>query len=78
MRPTTDSFHPRTLSRSMRGLVKRTPHASASLASPITLATCSSAFEGMQPRYRQTPPGFGASSIRVTDSPRSAARKAAA
>ena len=28
-----------------------------------SLATCSSAFDGMQPRYRHTPPGFFSLSI---------------
>ena len=32
----------------------------------MSLATCSSAFDGMQPRYRQTPPGFGSVSMSVT------------
>src|SRR6266850_5786773 len=44
----------------------------------MSLATCSSALEGMQPRYRQTPPGLVSGSTRVTVMPRSAARKAAA
>ena len=77
-RPTTPSFQARRRSRSIDGSPKRIPHASASLASVNTLATCNSAFDGMHPRYKQTPPGLAASSINVTFSPRSAARNAAA
>src|SRR6266850_248884 len=44
----------------------------------MSLATCSSALEGMQPRYRHTPPGLISGSMRVTFMPRSAARNAAA
>ena len=46
-------------------------------ASSITLAACSSAFEGMQPTLRQTPPSVGRRSTSTTFLPRSAARKAA-
>ena len=41
------------------------------------LATCSRAFDGMQPRCRQTPPGMASSLTSVTSIPRSAASKAA-
>ena len=51
--------------------------AGASDASPSSRATWSSVFEGMQPRNRQTPPGFGSGSMSVTSSPSSAPRKAA-
>ena len=48
-----------------------------SAASSITLAACSSAFDGMQPTFKHTPPNTGQRSIRVTLSPKSAARNAA-
>jgi hypothetical protein len=48
-----------------------------SAASSITLAACRSAFDGMQPTLRHTPPSIGQRSMRVTLSPKSAARKAA-
>src|SRR5712691_2125871 len=44
----------------------------------MRFATCSSAFDGMQPRYTQTPPGFASGSTSATLSPRSAPRNAAA
>ena len=62
---------------SRAGSPKSTPQARASRASVSTFATCSSAFDGMQPRYRHTPPGSAASSINITGIPRSAARNAA-
>ena len=70
---TTPCLNARSLSTSIFGSAKVTPHALAWRASSITLATCSSAFDGMQPRYRQTPPGFFSSSTSVTCMPRSAA-----
>ena len=62
----------------LRRLKTRRPNPAISFASPSILATCSSAFEGMQPRSRQTPPSRGSASTSVTFVPRSAARKAAA
>ena len=55
-RPTTPSFQPRRASRSMVGRAKDRPCAAISLVSAMTLAACSSAFEGMQPTLRHTPP----------------------
>ena len=57
--PTTDSFQPRSLSRSNSGLPNWIPKWRISSASVITLAAWSSAFEGMQPTFRQTPPSDG-------------------
>ncbi len=48
-----------------------------SAASSMTLAACNSAFDGMHPTFKQTPPSMGQRSIKVTLSPRSAALKAA-
>ena len=76
-RPTTLSFHARTLSMSIVGASKLMPASPSSAASVRTLATCSSAFDGMQPTFRQTPPSCSPRSIRATVSPRSAARNAA-
>ena len=75
--PTTSSLKPRRASRSISGLPKDTPWLLISSASVITLATCSSAFEGIQPTFRQTPPRVGLRSIRTVFNPRSAARNAA-
>src|SRR5258708_7865707 len=75
---TTLSFHPRSLLRSTLGSPNSMPQFFACSASSSSLATCSRALDGMQPRYRQTPPGFTSGSISVTFMPRSAARKAAA
>ena len=72
---TTPSFHDRRRARSILGSENSTPQFLAWRDSSINLATCSRAFEGMQPRYRQTPPGFASGSISVTFIPRSAARK---
>ena len=66
--PPSLAFNPATF-----GAPNVIPHCSACFASLSTLATWSSAFDGMQPRYRQTPPGFGEGSMRVTCIPRSAA-----
>jgi hypothetical protein len=46
----------RSLSRSMLGAAKLTPQSPMCCASSITPAMCSSAFDGMQPTLRQTPP----------------------
>ena len=75
--PTTPFFNSRTLSTSIFGASKVMPASPSSAASVITLATCSSALDGMQPTFRQTPPSCSPRSIRATDRPRSAARNAA-
>jgi hypothetical protein len=54
--PTTLFLWPCSLARSMVGLPKLTPSESKWLTSSITAATCSSALDGMQPTFRQTPP----------------------
>ena len=74
---TTPSFQPRIAAGSNVGAPKLTPCEPIALASSTTLATCSSAFDGMQPTLRQTPPSVGRASTRTTFCPRSAARKAA-
>ncbi len=76
--PTTLFFQTRSFSISTRASPKETPCADSARASSIRLATCSSAFEGMQPTLRQTPPSALYRSTRITFWPRSAARKAAA
>ena len=53
---TTDSFQASSCSRSTFGLPNVIPCSDISCASPITRAAWSSAFEGMQPTFRQTPP----------------------
>ncbi len=52
----TLSFQPRSLSRSIFGSAKVMPCAAKARASSITAAVCSSAFDGMQPTFRHTPP----------------------
>ena len=64
--PTTDDLNERSRSRSTFGLAKVTPHWVASSASWIRAATCNRAFDGMQPRCRQTPPGIASSLTSVT------------
>jgi hypothetical protein len=76
-RRTTPSFQPRSLAASIFGAPKTTPCADIPAASSITRAACSSAFDGMQPTFRQTPPSCGQRSTSATLSPRSAARNAA-
>ena len=76
-RPTTSFFQARMWSMSIVGLPKEMPESPSSSASVSTLATCSSAFDGMQPTFRQTPPSVSPRSISATDRPRSAARNAA-
>ena len=49
-RLTTSFLKSRSLSRSIFGSPNSTPHAFACRDSSISLATCSSAFDGMQPR----------------------------
>src|SRR4029077_5712379 len=75
---TTLSFHPRSLFRSTLGSPNSMPQFFACSVSSSSLAACSRALDGMQPRYRQTPPGFTSGSIIVTFMPKSAARNAAA
>ena len=53
------------------------PCAADSSASLSTRAMCSSAFDGMQPTLRQTPPSRSWRSTSTVLSPRSAARNAA-
>ena len=74
----TFSLRARMAARSTAGSAKRTPQSARCRASAMVLATCSRAFEGMQPRSRQTPPSRGSRSTSVTFMPRSAARNAAA
>ena len=74
---TTLSFQPRRPSTSTSGFANFTPKWPISSASEMTLAACSSAFDGMQPTLRQTPPSVGSRSISTTFLPRSAARNAA-
>jgi hypothetical protein len=49
----------RSLSISIFGLPNVMPFGAISPASVITFATCSSAFDGMQPTFRHTPPSVG-------------------
>ena len=54
--PTTLFLCATSLARSIAGLANVTPSASKCEASSMTAATCSSAFDGMQPTLRHTPP----------------------
>ena len=74
---TTLFFQSSSLGSSIFGAPNSTPCARISPTSSMTLAACSSAFEGMQPTLRQTPPSMGQRSTSVTLRPRSAARNAA-
>jgi len=76
-RPTTPSFQLRSGSSSIFGVPNTIPCSDMCAASSITDAACSSALEGMQPTFRQTPPSVSQRSTSVTSSPRSAARNAA-
>ena len=71
-------FHLRISSIFISGSAKYIPFFFASLASSIIFDKYRSAFEGIQPRLRQTPPNDLSLSIRTTLFPRSAARNAAA
>ena len=73
----TEFFHLRSLSRSISGSSKMMPCASISRASPINFAACKSAFEGIHPTFKQTPPRSGYFSTNATFRPKSAARNAA-
>ncbi len=57
-------------SRSICGGANTMPNAAMSAASSMTLAACSSAFDGMHPTFRHTPPNIGQRSISVTLSPK--------
>ena len=57
--PTTLALCARSLPRSIFGAPNSTPSAAKCAASSITAATCSSAFDGMQPTFRHTPPSVG-------------------
>ena len=74
---TTRFFQSRNFARSIWGGANTIPAEDMSSASSITLAACSSAFEGIHPTLRHTPPSTGQRSIRVTLRPKSAARNAA-
>ena len=56
---TTPSLNLRRPSRSILGLPNDSPRCAPSSASVITFAACSSALDGMQPTFRQTPPSAG-------------------
>ena len=57
--PTTFSLCDLSLARSTVGGAKVTPSDSKCFVSSMTAATCSSAFDGMQPTFRHTPPSVG-------------------
>jgi hypothetical protein len=75
--PTILFFQSRSLAASIWGLPNCTPALPIASASSMTFAACSSAFEGMQPTLRHTPPSCGQRSISAVFMPRSAARNAA-
>ena len=58
-RATTVSFQPASLAGSIEGGPNSTPCAAISAAPSMTAAAWSSAFEGMHPTLRQTPPRVG-------------------
>ena len=68
----------RSFAASTRGGPNVTPASAAAAASWISAAMPRSAFEGMQPTWRHSPPSAPRASTRTVSSPRSAARKAAA
>ncbi len=76
-RPTTLFFQSRSLDASIFGAPNSMPCAAIACASSMTFAACNSAFDGMQPTLRHTPPSVGQRSTSATLSPRSAARNAA-
>jgi pyruvate/2-oxoglutarate dehydrogenase complex dihydrolipoamide dehydrogenase (E3) component len=55
----------RTASISIFGSLKVTPRCCASAASLIISAVCNSAFEGMQPTFRHTPPKLSNTQIKI-------------
>ena len=76
--PTTSfAFQWRIFSKSILGSPKVTPCSAVSSASVMTLAVCKSAFDGIQPTLRHTPPKVPYLSISTTFLPKSAARNAA-
>ncbi len=62
---------------SICGAAKLMPCEAIAWLSSITLAAWRSAFEGMQPTLRHTPPRLAQRSTKTTFLPRSAARNAA-
>ena len=74
---TTLSFQSRTLSKSIFGSPNDTPWLDKCFASLITFATCSNAFDGIQPTLRHTPPKLARASTSTVSIPKSAARNAA-
>jgi hypothetical protein len=67
-------FQPRNFARSTDGFAKVIPRAGlASIASRISSVACSSAFDGMQPWFKHTPPNRASVSTSRTVRPRSAA-----
>ncbi len=75
--PTTEFFHAASLATSMESSPNTIPCSAISLVSAMTLAACSSAFDGIHPTLRQTPPRVSYRSTRTVFLPRSAARNAA-
>ena len=71
------SFCLRRAPKSIFGLPKTTPAFDSSFASFIIFETCNKALEGIQPRFKHTPPNVGSRSINKTLFPRSAKRNAA-
>ena len=63
---------------SISGLAYVTPIFDSELASSMTLVMCKSAFEGIHPLFKQTPPIFSSLSTSITFLPKSAALNAAA
>jgi hypothetical protein len=57
--PTTLSLNARSLARSSFGSPNAIPCEASALAPSTIAAVCSSAFDGMQPTLRQTPPRVG-------------------
>src|SRR4051812_22927849 len=74
---TRSLFHLRSGSSEIRGSPKSTPNSLARSASLSTAATCSSAFDGMQPSKRHAPPRRLSRSTTTVSSPSSAHRNAA-
>ena len=66
---TTLFFQSRSFTVSTLGSPNAMPCAPISCASSMTRAACSSAFDGMQPTFKQTPPSVGQRSTSVTSAP---------
>ena len=62
---------------SISGCENLTPWSAMSAASLMMCAVCNSAFDGIQPTFKQTPPILAWRSIITTCLPKSAARNAA-